>query len=321
MRTIVFFLLISVASTLAAEGDGGYAGAFLRMGIGARAKALGDAHTAVADGAVAAFYNPAVMPHFQERQVALSYAFLPLDRNLNYIGFAMPLQPNITSESGAQPLRAGVSVGWVNAGVSNIDGRDSAGNHTRDYSHSENAFYMSFALQPADHFSIGLSGKVLRNSMPNMTMEDEALVSQGFGMDLGIYYRPLPGLSLGAAVRDLLSKYTWNTDKVFDRGTSTTYEFPKVIRVGAAYRLPREWLLLSVDVETSDKQDTRIHAGAEWTYEQVGALRLGWDHDTITAGLGLYFEIFERTTTVNYAFIPGIQSLSADHIISWTFSF
>ena len=108
MKKPIFILMIAfmAQSGFAASGDGGYAGAFLRMGFEARTKALGDAFTAVPEGAVAGIYNPATLPNMNTRQAILSTSFLPLDRNLNYIGFAMPIRPKTNGE-GEAPLNAG----------------------------------------------------------------------------------------------------------------------------------------------------------------------------------------------------------------------
>ncbi|MBN1480201.1 hypothetical protein EH223_19770 [candidate division KSB1 bacterium] len=314
-----FFLLRSALAT--SSGDGGYAGAFLRMGFEARTKALGDAFTGVPEGAVAGVYNPATLPNLATRQAILSTSFLPLDRHLNYIGFALPIRPKAKEGSPGQPLHAGIAVGWINAGVDNIDGRDRSGNRTGSLSNAENAFFMSFALKPSSYFSIGLSGKILYNRIPDIAEENSALTSSGFGIDIGAYSNPLPGLMLGLVLRDNMSKYSWNTDKVYERGTSTIYKFPKIVRAGMAYRIPQQWLLLVADLETSDVQNPRYHFGAEFEYKQIGALRLGLDHDTPTFGLGLYAKLFGKQSVFNYAFMPGLEALAPDHVVSWTFDF
>ncbi len=322
MKKIFFILIIAIAAhnVFAASGDGGYAGAFLRMGFEARSKALGDAFTAVPEGAVAGIYNPATLPNMNTRQAILSTSFLPLGRNLNYIGFAMPIRPKAKGD-GAAPRNAGLAVGWINAGVDNIDGRDRSGNHTDMLSNSENAFFMSFALKPSPYFSIGLSGKILYNRIPDIADEGGALTSSGFGIDIGAYSNPLPGLMLGVVLRDNMSKYSWNTDKVYERGTSTVYKFPKTVRAGAAYRIPQQWLLLVADIETSDVQNPRYHFGAEFQYKELGAVRAGLDHESPTFGFGFYFKLFSKQTVLNYAFMPGLEALSPDHVLSWTFDF
>ena len=313
--------LMMTASGFAEYGDGGYAGAFLRMGFEARSKALGDAFTAVPEGAVAGLYNPAMLPHLSTREVILSCSFLPLDRNLNYIGVALPIRPKARGKDGSAPLNAGISLGWVSAGVDNIDGRDGSGNHTSMLSNSEHAFYMSFAVSPTSFFSIGLSGKVLYNRIPDIAEEGGALTSTGFGIDVGAFLKPYQGVTLGLVVRDNMSKYSWNTDKVYERGTSTVYEFPRVVRLGAAYRIPRQWLLLVADYEISNVQNPRIHFGVELTWQHIGALRLGFDHDKPTLGLGLNINIWRHRTMLNYAVIPGLDALSPDHMFSWSVAF
>jgi hypothetical protein len=321
-KWIFVISLICFFGSLAAEtGDGGYAGAFLRMGFEARSKALGDAFVAVPEGAVAGIYNPALLPHLPARQAVVSLSFLPLDRNLDYIGVAFPIHPKTVSASGARPLNAGIMIGWIHAGVDNIDGRDSAGNHTQDLSNSEHAFFMGFSVSPLPWLSIGLSGKVLYNRIPDIAEQGGALTSNGFGVDFGLFAQPLKNFSVGMTFRDNMSKYTWNTDKVYELGTSTVYKFPRVLRTGLAYRIPQQWLLLVADMETSDVQNPRYHVGAEATIQQIGAVRLGWDHNKPTFGLGIKTTVFGKTAALNYAFVPGLEALSPDHVVSWAIDF
>jgi len=316
-----FAILFLGTIAIASEGDGGYAGAFLRMGMGARAKALGDAFTAIPEDAIAGFYNPALLPHLKKRQAMLSFAFLPLDRKLDYLGYAQALHPKTSEEDGAKPLSAGFAVAWVHAGVDNIYGTDSNGNHLGDFSNSEHAFQLSFAISPAKMFSFGITGKVLYNRFPKIAQEDAAVTSRGFGMDFGAYLTPLNNLMLGVVLHDNMSKYTWNTDKLWERGTSTTYRFPKVTRAAVAYRIPQQWLLAIAEVEDSKEQNPRYHFGVEVSYLEMGALRFGYDNGVPTFGVGFFSKLFGRQAGLNYAFITGDNGLSADHVFSWTFEF
>jgi len=323
MKKYNLFLLISITCVLSAfarPGDGGYAGAFLRMGLGARAKALGDAYSAIPEGAVAGFYNPALLPHLKERQLVASYSFLTLDRNFDYIGFAMPLNPPAAPDKKGNPLKAGLALGWIHAGVDNIYGTDGSGNHTMDYSNSEHAFYLSFALSPFRKFSIGISGKVLYNRMPNIEKDDAALTSTGFGIDFGAFFTPFKNVMLGLVLRDNMSKYSWNTDTVYERGTSTIDKFPKVTRASIAYRIPQEWLLLTAEIEDSDKQNPRYHYGIELSSAKIGALRIGLDDTSPAFGMGLKFNLLGKASVINYAFIFSQDAPGSDHIFSWAFN-
>jgi hypothetical protein len=318
-KILLLFIIMPQAVILASDGDGGYAGAFLRMGLGARAKAMGDALTALPEGAAAGFYNPALLPHLRERQLMVSFGFLPLDRSMDFIGYAQSLQPKAKEGAKQKPLRAGFALGWVRAGVDKIDGRDSAGNQIGYFSNSEHAFFLSFALSPSPIFSLGISGKVLYNRFPKIAQDDAAITSQGFGIDVGAFLTPVSNLMIGAVIRDNMSKYTWNTDKLWERGTSTTYKFPKILRTAIAYRIPQQWLLLAVDYETSKEQNPRYHCGAEFSYRNIGAIRMGLDDGNPTFGIGLYSRLFDRNLTLSYAFITERDGPGNEHYFTWTF--
>ena len=317
---IIFFIFI--APPTFASGDGGYAGAFLRMGLSARAKAMGDAFTAMPMGAVSAIYNPALLPHLQHRHALLSSALLPLDRRLDFVGYAQPLQPKVHGdEDEGVPIKAGFSLAWVHAGVNNIDGRDLSGNHTGYFSYSEHAFYLSFSLSPLEFFSIGLSGKILYNRFPNMTLEDKALTSSGFGLDFGACLRPTSDLTIGLAVRDQMSKYTWNTDKVWERGTSSTDKFPTVTRVGISYRLPNRIFIIAADIEDCKEQDPRYHIGAEASLPEIGALRLGVDNGMLAAGFSVIIPRTKQALKLSYAFWNEVNQAGFAHIFDLAISF
>jgi hypothetical protein len=318
---LMMSMLFLAQGGFAKDGDGGYAGAFLRMGIGARAKAMGDAFSAVPEDAFSGIYNPALLPHLAGRQAAISFAFLPLDRKLDYVGYAQPLNPKRAEGEDEAPLRAGFALAWIHAGVNNIDGRDLAGNHTQDYSFSENAFYLSFALSPHKKFSLGVSGKVLYSRIPDISSDNSALTSRGFGLDIGAYFSPIPDLNMAVVLRDNMSKYTWNTEKVWERGTSVTNPFPKVMRAAVAYRPPMRWLLVSAEVEDSKEQNPRYHVGAEAHMPEIGALRVGLDDGRPTFGLGFGFKVLGTLLDLNYAYVAPDEAPGADHIFSWHFGF
>ena len=57
---IIIVFLVSFHFNIFAEGNGGYAGAFLRMGLGAKSIALGNTGIADEPNAYSAFYNAAI---------------------------------------------------------------------------------------------------------------------------------------------------------------------------------------------------------------------------------------------------------------------
>ncbi len=98
----VFQVFMVAPTTAVAEGYGGYAGAFLRMGAGAVTMACGDAGVARSVGAEQALYNPAGLPFSPSSDVHLTYHALSLDRRLAHVS-AMAQIPKPSFWSG--PMR------------------------------------------------------------------------------------------------------------------------------------------------------------------------------------------------------------------------
>lgn len=318
---VTLILTISLSFSIIYAEDGYYAGAFLRMGLGARANAMGGAFTGIAEGPEAAYYNPAGIPMLESRHLNVSYRFLSLDRNFNYIGFATGIRPKVDEETGEKAISGGVALNWIHAGVDNIDGRDFAGNHYQDFSNSENSFAFSFGVMPLDFLSVGFTAQVLYNRFPDMGEDDATISDAGLGLDLGVLVKPLPYLSLGLTVKNINAKYNWNTDKLWDRDITKMDRFPQTIRAGFALRYPLPWLLVAMDIEKNDQQDMKYFIGTEALILEKCYLRGGLNDGALTLGGGYVFKLFFRVTQIQYAFVTRKYDASSEHIFSWAFLF
>jgi len=218
---ILPLLIVFSSVSLQAKDRGGYAGSFIRLGLGARARAMGGAFTAITGSGYNAYYNPAGLPDLSSREFILSYRDLSLDREFYYTGIAVKVPPT-----------AGVALGWLHAGIDNIDGRDSDGNHTQTFSDSQNGFMFAFGVQVLDNLNLGIGGTILREDLVDIS-------ATGFGLNLGIIYKPLPFLTTGASIRDMNAQYTWNSGSLFDFGSTTTNDFPTVYTAGAGIEVKK----------------------------------------------------------------------------------
>jgi hypothetical protein len=321
---IIFILSVLYLFTVVAAvhaDDGILAGAFLRMGLGARANAMGNAFTAVAEGPVAAYYNPAGIPFLEKREIMLSYRFLSLDRNFNYIGFATGVRPKVEEGSKELALNGGLALSWIHAGVDNIDGRDFAGNHYQDFSNSEHAFALSFGVMPIKNMlAIGLTGKVLYNRFPDMGDKNATISNAGLGVDLGILFKPLPILSLGLTIKNINAKYSWKTDKLWEKDIDKIDRFPSTLRGGIALRYPYPWLLIAADIEKNNQQDMKYYIGTEALFQDKFAARAGLNDGSLTIGGGYLFQLFSRPVQIQYAFVTKKYDAASEHIFSWVFN-
>ena len=302
-KTLIAVLVLFIPHMLwASDGDGGYGGAFLKIGAGARALGMGSAFTAVADDHSAFVYNPAGVALIGGREVGLSYTFMSYDRRLGFIGFVTELKPN-----------GGLGLGWINAGDSHIDGRDTNGQHTSDLSYSDNAFFFSFAQQIGRFGAVGIGMRYLYQKLVDET-------AKGFGIDVGARLRILPKLWIGAVAQNMNAKYTWNTS-YWERETTTKDDVPVNLRIGTAYRLLDDKLLWAIDVGKNSEQDVAIFTGGEYRLNDTFALRIGFKDGEITAGGSFLRFVQWGNMKLDYTFLTHTEGLGSTHLFSWGYQF
>jgi len=231
-----------------------------------------------------------------------------LDRHLNSLFYSVPIDTN-----------AGISFGVLNAGTSNIDGRDNDGFHTDIYSVSENQFSLSFALR-IRKIAIGLTTKLYYFSL------FEKLSSTAVGFDFGVAYPLTSHLTLAAVYRDFNSKYRWETSQLYGQnGNSTIEKFPARQTLGASYMVDELRGLLSVEIERSSNSTTLIRFGGEIAPIDDVTFRAGidgWDlkeKEQAHPTFGISIEtpiIMDWQPSVNYAYILEPYGLFSMHIIS-----
>lgn len=320
MRRFFLFAFFFLLFAPPAFAQGGYAGAFLRMGVAARSEAMGRAYVAMAQGSEAAFYNAASTAFLSTLEINTSFRNLGLDRSFAYIGFATSLQPRSDSTD-QKPLNAGLAISWIHAGVDNIEARDFDGEQYATLSNSENAFALSFALRPHAKFALGITGRIVLNRLPGVKQDNGTLWATSFGFDLGVLLEPLPGIRIGGAIRDVNLKYIWNTQKVYEQGTSNVNRFPRGVTVGVAINRPYPWLTIAADLEKRQYRDGVLHFGAQAAYQEVFHLRAGINDGEPTFGAGYRFDLLGRSSELHYAFVTHPDNLDSDHIFGWTFIF
>lgn len=291
-RTLIFGLLLLLL-LLGAESSAGiktasaqHAGAFSRIGFGARGIAMGNALAADVTGAASPWYNPAHAPRTTAQTLSASAATLSFDRSLQFLALGAPLQD-----------RAGFSVGLIHAAVSNIDGRDNSGFHTGQLSVDEYAGFLAFGLRFSERLSGGVSFQFFRSDL------FEGLTpARSVGLDVGFSYELTPMWSVALVVDDLLARYSWDSSAISSSGRSVTDNFPRRLRLGLTRKQLDGRLLMAAEVEsrtttvevrtfrtrvfggnvveTTDAndhtfQETRVRVGAEYAPVEAFAVRLG----------------------------------------------
>ena len=304
-------------------------GAFSRMGFGARGIGMGNAMSAVITGELVSYYNPAVTVSQENNSVLTGYSFLSIDRNLNFLSYTRRFDFYSKKDSlvvNPKPRNsAGVSIGVINAGVNNIDGRDNNGLPTGELSTSENQFYLSFANRFSDKLSVGITAKFYYYKL----FEDISTTS--FGVDIGAVYKVNEHFTVALAVIDINSKYKWDTSPAYKKdGVITEDKFPNLRKLGVSYLNNEIGILASLEYENSSVETNILRAGVEYNIYEGLFLRGGIDQFNLSntdwpirpaLGFSFYKSFGNFKVGVDYAFVVEQYSSNDRHIIGLTFNF
>jgi hypothetical protein len=183
MRYFSLFVicLLVLPSVASGQSKVGQAGAqFLDMGVSARAVSMGEAFAAVSDDATAVHYNPAGLTQLASREIVLTHMQYVADITYNFVGFAYPL----FSIGGT----LGVGVYALDAGdmkftsYENPTGyQDPISGDWYTFGAQDHALSVSYARSLTDHFSIGVTWKLIDELY-------EEYRATGWAADIGTTY-------------------------------------------------------------------------------------------------------------------------------------
>ena len=326
LQLIIVTIAISAQSTVSDISS--MPGAFSRMGFGARGMGMGNAMSAVRDGSLVSYYNPALAPFQEGNSFQTSYSILSLDRSLNFLNYTrkFELGKKENPDGTVEPRSvAGISVGIINAGVSNIDARDNQGIKTGDISTSENQFFVALANRFSGKLSIGIAFKFYYYKL------FESVTSSGLGFDLGALYLLNESMTLSFMISDINSKYEWDTGKIYGAdGNITKNRFPLLKKIGFSYKFDEPKIIAAVEFEDSNGGTNIIRAGGEYNIYENFFLRAGFDKLNLnnfdfpvrpTFGFSYFYSLNSVKFGIDYAFVIEPYSSSDQHIIGINVNF
>jgi hypothetical protein len=265
----------------------GEAGAqFLKIGIGTKACALGEAFTAVADDPTAIYWNPAGLTQINSAAVLAMQNFWLVDMSNQYL-------------SGVIPTRYGsfgASVSYSSSGdIPRYEDFVKVG----EYTAYDIAGTIGYANSYKHIFSAGMSLKYIR-----MKIEEESAV--GWAIDGGLLFSPdvIRGLRIGVSVLNIGPgiKFIEKEDPL-----------PLNTRFGASYQIGP--ILITSDINKLRDNDWKFNFGAAYkihsSLELYGGYNTYDENESISGGAS----IFIKRIGIGYAFVS-YRDLDNSHRIS-----
>jgi hypothetical protein len=309
-------LLALAADVVVAAEDGGYAGASVQWGVGARPVAMGGAYAAIAEGPTGFWWNPAGIAQIRDDQLETAWRAMSFDRQAGYLAFLHPFSRE----------EAAMSLSWTYAGVADLYSYDVDGVQGEKLSNYTNAGTFTFARRFTPALSLGATIRYIQQNIANID-------AYTVGFDLGVHVRFLnaqkgegttPFLSnvrIGAALQRINQSYPWTTGDYWvqsgEAGSSLDERFPLIFRAGIAANLWKDVALVAFDAELNEKQNARLHIGAEARPHPMLALRGGIDDAEPTFGAGFETGLDKSLRLIlDYAFALQPGPIDPEHVFS-----
>lgn len=273
-RVLLISALFSSPLPVFAAGE---PGAFLQWGAGARSLGMGRAFLAVSDDASATYWNPAGMVQMDRKQ------FMGLQANLfEGTAFSFFSYVHPTPKAGVWGINMTrlSSAGFEKVKVT-LDPTSTPDNPTfltvedlGSYEVSQQALTFAYGKQVTNKLSLGFSLKRITNTLDTF--------SQSFSsVDASIFSKLSSNYRVGLAVRNAVTQQPNNSN---DR-------LPLIFRVGNAYSLMNNRIILAADLNSSQQSGFGWNLGTEYWASRKMAFRLGLENRDgaiaeTTAGFG-----------------------------------
>jgi hypothetical protein len=300
MTRILMVIGMLLVSTVMAETGGKVGLSFLKIGVDARAVAMGDAYSSIANDAAAAYWNPAGLAEAKSNSIMLMHNAWLQDIHQEFAA--------IQFLNGRHNLA--VSVNMLN--ISGIELRDEIASETPLGTIDVINTYLglAYATSIVTDWQIGLQVKYLYEKYYLDTAD-------GLAIDIGIKKRNiLPGFGWGAVIQNLGKMSVLKNEST---------PLPLLFRTGLNYVLPLNLLdyqpLLAADLVYIKDDAASLNLGFETRVAGHVDLRLGYilgrESQSFRGGFGLMFGII----TFAYAYVPFSYDLGNAHLFSLVVDF
>lgn len=301
MKKYIFLkliLLTFIATQIYAQNDGaGNTGlAFLKLGVGARSIAMGEAFSSVTDDATAFIYNPARLNSGMKGNVSLMHNESVQDMKTDFIAAKFPISKKFS-----------LGVGLFTTSITGIEIRNIPGAPVDKFDSRNLSAGISLGYKINRNLSFGVTGKYLFEKI----YVDEA---SGLAFDIGTNYAK-GNYSLAVVVSNLGS---------VDELKNQSSKLPTSVRIGGSYRISRDKFnfILGLDgFKVFDGGSFHINAGGEAGYKDFVFLRLGYqteyENKGLTTGIGFKY----KSISIDYAFVPYKSEFGSSNTFSLGLNF
>lgn len=284
--------------TLGGQRAGISTAQFLKIGVGGRASAMGDAFVAIANDASALYWNPAGLSLFPDNQLMVSHNEWVVDIKHDFIGAVYHLDGTNTFGVSLTSLRTDdmpVTTEFAPFGTGEY------------FSYSDMAIAVSYSRKMTEQFSFGGTVKYVEETLDKLKM-------RAVMIDLGtFYYTGLGSSRFAVAVTNFGNQMAPDGEVVLWGGRKVSewqsFSPPTMFRIGFAfepYQNDDHMVTTSIQLNHPNDNSENVSLGAEYKWKSLLFLRGGYkfnvDEQDFTFGAGVNVPLSIANFTLDYAY-------------------
>ncbi|MCF6268148.1 MAG: PorV/PorQ family protein [Melioribacteraceae bacterium] len=271
---------------------------FLKIGIGGRATAMGDAFIAVADDASALYWNPAGLAFAKQNEVMFSHNSWFAGISQEFVGGFYKLTQNDV---------VGISLTSLYMDDMKVTDEFNPFGTGQYFSYGDVAVTLSYSRKMTEQFSVGASIRYVEETLDRLKM-------RGVLIDIGtMYWTGLGSTRFAVAITNFGNELAPDGEVTLWGGRTNNewqaFSPPTMFRIGFAFEplhTARNRITTSVQLNHPNDNSENISIGAEYSYAKIIALRGGYkinaDEQSFTAGAGVKLPLGIGNVSVDYAF-------------------
>lgn len=286
---------------------------FLKIGVGGRATAMGDAFIAIANDVSALYWNPAGLTQFSENQVMFAHNQWVVDINHDFIGGVYHLDDENTF---------GVSLTSLSMDEMKVTTEYAPFGTGEYFGFSDLAIALSYSKKMTDQFSFGGTVRYVEESLDKLKM-------RGIMIDLGTYYWTGLGSTRFAVTVTNFGNDLAPDGEVVLVGNRTNSEWqsfspPTMFRIGFAlepYENDEHRVTTSIQLNHPNDNSENVSLGVEYVWHKMffarGGYKINVDEQDFSFGAGVNIPVSIANVSVDYAY-ANFTRLGSAHRFSIT---
>lgn len=284
--------------TLGGQRAGISTAQFLKIGVGGRAAAMGDAFIAIADDASALYWNPAGLVFSKRNEVIFAHNEWVADIKHEFVGASFVLSSNDV---------IGVSLTALHMDDMEVTTEVMPFGTGEYFSFGDIALSLTYSRRMTEQFSFGGSIRYIEETLDRLKM-------RGFMIDLGtLYYTGLGSTRFAVAITNFGNELSPDGEvTLFDRSKKSNWQSfspPTMFRIGFAfepYQNQTHRVTSSVQLNHPNDNSENVSFGSEYAWKEIlylrGGYKLNVDEQDFTMGAGVKVPVGIAEVTFDYAF-------------------